>query len=88
MSSPANSAGDLTRQRKRYEELLHPFMLAKQQAAEKLAASFTPKTRWGLFLRNQIIKAFAIPFIAKLVMGGSLLDRIDSPDYSEKHAVV
>ncbi len=70
---------------KRYEELLHSFMLAKQQAAEKLAASFTPKTRWGLFLRNQITKAFTIPFVAKLVMGGSLLDRIDLPDYSEKH---
>jgi hypothetical protein len=63
-------------------------MLTKQQAAEKLATSFTPKTRWGLFLRNQITKAFAIPFIAKLVMGGSLLDRIDLPDYSKEHAVV
>ena len=71
----------------RYEELLHPFMLAKQQAAEKFATSFTPKTRWGLFLRNQITKAFAIPFVAKLAMGGSLLDRIDLPDYSKKHAI-
>jgi 2-polyprenyl-6-methoxyphenol hydroxylase-like FAD-dependent oxidoreductase len=69
----------------RYQELLYSFMLAKQQAAEKFASSFTPKTRWGLFLRNQITKAFAIPFVAKLVMGGSLLDRIDLPDYSEKH---
>ncbi len=65
----------------RYEKLLHPFMLAKQEAAEKFATSFTPKTRWGLFLRNQIIRAFAIPFVAKLVMSGSLLDRIDLPTY-------
>ena len=72
----------------RYQGLLHPFMLAKQIAAEKFATSFTPKTRWGLFLRNQVTKAFAIPFVAKLVMGGSLLDRIDLPDYSEKHALV
>ena len=71
----------------RYEELLHPFMLAKQQAAEKLATSFTPKTRWGLFLRNQILRAFAIPFVAKFAMGASLLDRIDLPDYAEKSAV-
>ena len=69
----------------RYEELLHPFMLAKQQAAEKLATSFTPKTRWGLFLRNQITRAFAIPFVAKFAMGASLLDRIDLPDYSEEN---
>jgi 2-polyprenyl-6-methoxyphenol hydroxylase-like FAD-dependent oxidoreductase len=67
----------------RYEGLLHPFMLAKQQAAEKFATSFTPKTRWGLFLRNQVTKAFAIPFVAKLVMGRSLLDAIELPDYSE-----
>jgi 2-polyprenyl-6-methoxyphenol hydroxylase-like FAD-dependent oxidoreductase len=72
----------------RYQELLHPFMLAKQQAAEKFATSFTPKTRWGLFLRNQITRAFAIPFVAKLAMGGTLLDRLDLPDYSEKHAIV
>ncbi len=69
----------------RYEELLHPFMLAKQQAAEKFAASFTPRTGLGLFLRNQITKAFAIPLVAKLVMGGSLLDRIDLPDYSDEY---
>ncbi len=69
----------------RYQELLYSFMLGKQQAAEKFASSFTPKTRWGLFLRNQITKAFTIPFVAKLVMGRSLLDRIDLPDYSENH---
>ena len=65
------------------EKRLHPFMLGKQEAAKKFAASFTPKTRWGLFLRNQVTKAFAIPFVAKWVMGSSLLDRMDLPDYSE-----
>ena len=68
---------------RRYESLLHPFMLTKQNAAEKFASSFAPKTRWGLFLRNQITKAFGIPFIPKLLMGSSLLDRIDLPDYSK-----
>jgi 2-polyprenyl-6-methoxyphenol hydroxylase-like FAD-dependent oxidoreductase len=66
----------------RYEAMLKPFMLAKQQAAEKFATSFTPRTRFGVFLRNQITKAFAIPFVPRLVMRGSLLDRIDLPDYS------
>jgi 2-polyprenyl-6-methoxyphenol hydroxylase-like FAD-dependent oxidoreductase len=68
---------------RRYESLLHPFMLAKQKAAEKFAGSFVPKTRWGLSLRNQITKAFAIPFVPKLLMGSSLLDRIELPDYAE-----
>ncbi len=67
----------------RYEKRLHPFMLGKQEAAKKFAASFTPKTRWGLFLRNQVTKAFAIPFFGKWVLGSSLLDRLELPDYSE-----
>jgi 2-polyprenyl-6-methoxyphenol hydroxylase-like FAD-dependent oxidoreductase len=66
-----------------YESFLHPFMLAKQKAAEKFASSFAPKTRWGLFLRNQVTKAFAIPFVPKLLMGPSLLDNVVLPDYSK-----
>ncbi len=73
---------------KRYEALLRDFMVEKQNAAAKFATSFTPKTRWGLFLRNQITKAFAIPFVAKWALGSTLLDRIELPDYSaEKLAV-
>ena len=73
----------------RYEKRLQAFMLAKQEAAKKFAASFTPKTRWGLFLRNQVTKAFAIPFLGKWVLGSSLLDRLELPDYSEtaRHSV-
>ena len=67
----------------RYEKRLQAFMLGKQEAAKKFAASFTPKTRWGLFLRNQVTKAFAIPFFGKWVLGSSLLDRLELPDYSE-----
>ena len=65
-----------------YEKRLHVFMLGKQEAARKFAGSFTPKTRWGLFLRNQVTKAFALPFFSKLLMGTTLLDDIDLPDYS------
>jgi 2-polyprenyl-6-methoxyphenol hydroxylase-like FAD-dependent oxidoreductase len=65
----------------RYEKLLRPFMAAKQKAAAQFAGSFAPKTRFGVVLRNQITKAFAIPFVAKLTLGRSLLDRIDLPNY-------
>ena len=40
-----------------------------------------PKTRLGLFFRNQITKVIGVPPIAKLAMGPSLFDRIDLPDY-------
>jgi hypothetical protein len=42
-----------------YEVLLRPYIAAKQRGAVRFASSFAPKTRWGLFLRNQVIKAFA-----------------------------
>ncbi len=66
---------------RRYEALLRPLMATKQKAAEQFAGSFAPKTRLGLFLRNQVTKAFAIPYVAKMTMGSSLLDRIELPDY-------
>ncbi|MGH6839365.1 MAG: FAD-binding domain [Methylocella sp.] len=64
----------------RYEQLLRPFMTAKQAAARQFADSFAPKTRMGLFLRNHITKVLALPFVANLALG-SLLDRIELPDY-------
>ena len=65
----------------RYEQLLRPFMSAKQKAAAQFARSFAPRTRMGVLLRNQITRALTIPFVARLVLGGSLLDRIDLPEY-------
>ena len=40
-----------------------------------------PKTRLGLFFRNQITKVIGVPRITKLAMGPGLFDRIDLPDY-------
>jgi 2-polyprenyl-6-methoxyphenol hydroxylase-like FAD-dependent oxidoreductase len=68
----------------RYEQRLHAFMVGKQSAAKKLAGSFTPRTQWGLFVRNQVTKAFAIPFLLKWVMGNSLVDRLELPDYAQR----
>ena len=72
----------------RYEQQLRPFIADKQRAAVKFASSFAPKTRIGLFFRNQITKAFKLPFVAELAMGPSLLDRIHLPDYSVSDGVV
>jgi 2-polyprenyl-6-methoxyphenol hydroxylase-like FAD-dependent oxidoreductase len=67
---------------RRYEAQLRPFISGKQTAAVKLAGSFAPRTRWGLFFRNQVTKAFAIPFVPKLMMGSTLVDSFALPDYS------
>jgi hypothetical protein len=63
---------------RRYESLLHPFMLGKQKAAENWG--HLRQKRDGDFFRNQITKAFAISFVPSLLTGSSLLDRIDLPD--------
>jgi hypothetical protein len=54
----------------------------KQQGAERFAGAFAPKTRWGLFLRNQVIRTAAIPGIARFVSGRDVVDKLQLPDYS------
>jgi len=81
-------AGELSRADGRYEEafgkyeaLLRPYIGNKQRGAERFAAAFAPRTRWGLWFRNQVIRAFAIPELAKLVVGNEIIDRLQLPDY-------
>jgi 2-polyprenyl-6-methoxyphenol hydroxylase-like FAD-dependent oxidoreductase len=73
-----------------YEAFLRAFIGRKQRAAERLASVFAPRTRCGLWLRAQVIKAFAIPGVAKAVAGRDLVDRLQLPDYrwvSPPHAL-
>ena len=65
----------------KYEELLRAYIEMKQRGAERFAAAFAPKTRWGLFLRNQVIKAFAIPGLARLAFGRDIIDTLQLPHY-------
>ena len=65
----------------RYEALLRPFMSSKQRGAERFAGVFAPRTRWGLQFRNYVIKAFAIPGLARLAVGGDIIDRLQLPSY-------
>ena len=70
---------------RRYEERLRTFINDKQKAAEGFARSFAPKTRLGLFFRNQVTNALTIPGLAKLAIGRGLLDRLGLPNYSGPH---
>jgi 2-polyprenyl-6-methoxyphenol hydroxylase-like FAD-dependent oxidoreductase len=64
-----------------YESLLRAYMGSKQEVAERLSAAFAPKSRWGLFLRNQIIRACAIPGLARFAFGGGIADTLQLPKY-------
>jgi 2-polyprenyl-6-methoxyphenol hydroxylase-like FAD-dependent oxidoreductase len=64
-----------------YEALLRDFIGSKQRGAEHFASAFAPRTRWGLFLRNQVISALAIPGLAKFAFGKDIVDSLELPEY-------
>jgi 2-polyprenyl-6-methoxyphenol hydroxylase-like FAD-dependent oxidoreductase len=65
----------------RYEAFLRAYIDTKQRGAERFASVFAPKTQWGLWFRNQVINTFAIPGLAKLAVGGDIIDTLRLPDY-------
>jgi 2-polyprenyl-6-methoxyphenol hydroxylase-like FAD-dependent oxidoreductase len=74
--------GDYAVAFQRYQDLFGPFVLSKQKAALRFAGTFAPKSAFALFLRNQIFKLMAIPWIANLAVGRDLADSIALPDYN------
>ena len=73
--------GDYAQAFKRYQDLFGPFVFKKQNSALRLASSFAPKSKFGLFLRNQIFNLMRIPGVVDLALGNGLADRIELPDY-------
>jgi 2-polyprenyl-6-methoxyphenol hydroxylase-like FAD-dependent oxidoreductase len=65
----------------RYEQQLRPFIERKQESARNFAAAFAPKTRLGVWIRNQVTKLLPIPPIARFLLGRDMLDNFDLPDY-------
>jgi 2-polyprenyl-6-methoxyphenol hydroxylase-like FAD-dependent oxidoreductase len=75
--------GDYQAAFRRYEELLRPYSVGKQNAAMRFASSFAPKTRLGLALRHLVMRTFRIPMIAKFAIGGDLVaDQLKLPQYT------
>ena len=76
--------GDYASAFARYEDLMGPFVLAKQEAALGFAGAFAPKSKAGLFLRDQVFKLLAFDWIANIVAKRGLLDNIALPDYGSR----
>jgi 2-polyprenyl-6-methoxyphenol hydroxylase-like FAD-dependent oxidoreductase len=75
--------GDYAEAFRRYQNLFMPFVVRKQKAALRFAATFAPSSKLALFLRNQIFRIIAIPWIADLVVGRDLADNIALVDYEK-----
>jgi len=65
----------------KYESLLRDYIRSKQQGAERFAAAFAPKTAWGMWFRNRVIGAFAIPGLARFAVGRNIIDTVRIPEY-------
>ena len=78
----ARAGGQHDKAFNRYETLLRAFIDSKQKGAERFSAAFAPRTRFGLFLRNQVVRACAIPGIAKFALSRDITDTFELPDYS------
>ena len=78
----ANASGRHEAAFRNYEGLLRAYIGSKQAGAERFSAAFAPKSRWGLFLRNQVIRACAIPGLARLAFGRDIIDTLQLPVYA------
>ena len=82
-------AGELSRAGGNYEAAfrscetsLRDFIARKQQSALRLASSFAPKSRLSIWLRNMGLRLLKVPLIAKLLVGATLNDDFELPEYS------
>lgn len=81
-------AGELHRARGDYreafrccEQRVRPFVERKQESARKFASAFAPRTRFGVWFRNQVTKLLAIPAVANYFVGRDLQDHFELPNF-------
>ena len=78
----ARAAGDYEQAFAAYEARLRPFIEGKQKTAENFASTFVPQTEFGIWLRNQATRLMALPGAANLMLGKSLSDNFELPEYA------
>jgi 2-polyprenyl-6-methoxyphenol hydroxylase-like FAD-dependent oxidoreductase len=64
-----------------YEAFLRAYIVTKQEGAGRFGGALAPKTQWGLWFRNQVMNAFAIPGLARLAVGREITDKLVLRDY-------
>ena len=75
------ASGDYSTAFARYQERFEPFVLKKQRAALRFAGTFAPKSKFSMFLRNQIMNLLKIAWVADLAAGRDLADKLALPEY-------
>ncbi|MBJ3776222.1 FAD-binding domain [Acuticoccus mangrovi] len=75
------AGGDVSAALAAYEARLRPFLAEKQKSARAFAASFTPETAFGVWLRRVATRLLVIPPIADYFVGESVRDDFTLPAY-------
>lgn len=65
----------------RYQERFEPFVLKKQKTALRFAGTFAPKSKFSMFLRNQVMNLLRLPWVADIAAGRDLADKLALPEY-------
>ena len=64
-----------------YESFLRAYIKVKQEGAVRFGGALAPKTRWGLWFRDQVMNAFTIPGLARFAVGKEITDKLILRDY-------
>jgi 2-polyprenyl-6-methoxyphenol hydroxylase-like FAD-dependent oxidoreductase len=70
-----------------YEKKFKPLIDSKQKIAQKFAASFVPKTSFGIWARNSFANLMFLPFVSNWFIKEFLTDDIVLKDYSRADRV-
>jgi 2-polyprenyl-6-methoxyphenol hydroxylase-like FAD-dependent oxidoreductase len=62
-----------------YERRLRPFLAGKQRSAARFASSFSPRTAFGIHVRNLVTRLFGIPAVADWFVARDLRDDVELP---------
>ncbi len=66
---------------RRCEQRLRSFIERKQTSAQNFASAFAPKTRAGIWIRNQVTKLLGIPAVADYFLRRDVFDDLELPEY-------
>jgi 2-polyprenyl-6-methoxyphenol hydroxylase-like FAD-dependent oxidoreductase len=65
-----------------HEQRLRTLVESKQKSALRFASAFAPKTRLGIWFRNQVTKLLRIRFVAQLLLERAVRDNFALPNYA------
>lgn len=73
--------GDHATAFRNYETKLRGYIEGKQKGAERFATAFAPRTRMGLWFRNQVLNVASLPGLARLMVGRDIVETMQLPKY-------